>query len=122
MRDLYAAASKSWVDAGLTRHFAFVPAMDDLVAPWPRLSFGTSAALAARPAVADDGTRGEVTVRLTTRLGSRARPDGARDRLGPREWLPDDHHWLADDEPRGVPVLARPRLPPHFLRLYRSIP
>ena len=65
-RDLYAAAAERWVAAGLTRHYAFVPAIDELVAPWHRLSFGTSAALAARPATAADGVRGDVTVRLST--------------------------------------------------------
>ncbi len=66
MRDLYAAAAERWVDAGLTRHFAFVPAIDDLVAPWHRLSFGTSAALAARPSTPGGGPRADVTVRLST--------------------------------------------------------
>jgi len=66
MRDLYAAASPIWVDAGLTRHFAFVPAIDDLVAPWHRLSFGTSAALAARTADRQDIAASDVTVRLST--------------------------------------------------------
>jgi len=68
IRDLYAAAARSWVDAGLTRHFVFVPAIDELVAPWHRLSFGTSAALAARtsePQGRPPATRG-VTVRLST--------------------------------------------------------
>jgi ribosomal protein S18 acetylase RimI-like enzyme len=71
MRDLYAAAARTWVDAGLTRHFAFVPALDDLVAPWHRLSFGTSAALAARTADPADlqdvrDVAPDVTVRLST--------------------------------------------------------
>lgn len=66
MRDLYAAASRIWVDAGLTRHFAFVPAIDDLVAPWHRLSFGTSAALAARAADRQDIPTSDVTVRRST--------------------------------------------------------
>lgn len=66
MRDLYAAAARIWVDAGLTRHFAFVPAIDDLVAPWHRLSFGTSAALAARTADRQDLSARGVTVRLST--------------------------------------------------------
>ena len=66
MRDLYAAAARIWVDAGLTRHFVFVPAIDDLVAPWHRLSFGTSAALAARAADHQDVSTSDVTVRLST--------------------------------------------------------
>jgi len=66
MRDLYAAAAPVWVDAGLTRHFVFVPAIDDLVAPWHRLSFGTSAALAARAADRQDLPASDVTVRRST--------------------------------------------------------
>jgi predicted N-acetyltransferase YhbS len=55
-RDLYGAAAGHWVDAGLTRHFAYVPFVPELVDPGFRLSFGCSAALAAqetspRPAV-----------------------------------------------------------------------
>jgi predicted N-acetyltransferase YhbS len=48
VRDLYAAASRRWVDEGLTRHFVHAPALHDLVEPWLRTSFGISAALAAR--------------------------------------------------------------------------
>jgi GNAT superfamily N-acetyltransferase len=47
-RDLYAAAAERWVEAGLTRHFAYVPYLPELVDPWFRLSFGASAALAAQ--------------------------------------------------------------------------
>jgi len=47
-RDLYAAAAARWVDAGLTRHFVYVPSIAELVDPWFRLSFGASAALAAQ--------------------------------------------------------------------------
>ena len=48
MRDIYAFAAKRWVESGLARHFVFAPALDDLIDPWFRLSFGASAALAAR--------------------------------------------------------------------------
>ena len=47
-RDLYAAAAARWVEAGLRRHFVYVPALSELVDPWFRLSFGASAALAVR--------------------------------------------------------------------------
>jgi GNAT superfamily N-acetyltransferase len=47
-RDLYAAAAAGWVEAGLTRHFAYVPNLPDLVDPWFRLSFGGSSALGTR--------------------------------------------------------------------------
>jgi predicted N-acetyltransferase YhbS len=40
VRDLYAFASQRWVDEGRTRHYALVPALDDQLAPWFRLSFG----------------------------------------------------------------------------------
>ena len=49
MRDLYAAAAGAWHDAGHLRHAVFVPAHDGaLVDSWFRLSFGASAACAAR--------------------------------------------------------------------------
>ena len=47
-RDLYRVASARWVKEGLTRHFVFVPKLDDLIEPWFRLGFGASAALATR--------------------------------------------------------------------------
>ncbi len=61
-RDLYAAVAGEWVDAGVTRHFAYVPYLPDLVDPWFRLSFGASAVLAAqetspRPAMDDVAIR-----------------------------------------------------------------
>jgi ribosomal protein S18 acetylase RimI-like enzyme len=52
-RDLYAAASGRWVADGLTKQFVFVPALHDLIDPWFRLSFGASAALAARETSAE---------------------------------------------------------------------
>jgi GNAT superfamily N-acetyltransferase len=49
MRDLYAAAAERWVEAGYTKHAAFVPSHDsELVDAWFRLSFGASAVLALR--------------------------------------------------------------------------
>lgn len=51
-RDLYAAAAGGWLEAGLRRHMVFAPALDDLVDPWFRLSFGGSALLAARETAA----------------------------------------------------------------------
>lgn len=47
-RDLYALASERWVDEGSRRHFAFVPSRAEQLDPWIRLSFGASAAQAAR--------------------------------------------------------------------------
>ena len=64
-RDLYAAAARRWVDDGLTRHFVFVPALPDLVEPWFRLSFGASAALAARE-TAIETVATDVVVRHST--------------------------------------------------------
>jgi predicted N-acetyltransferase YhbS len=40
VRDLYAFASQRWVDEGRTRHYAYVPVLDDHVGVWFRLSFG----------------------------------------------------------------------------------
>jgi GNAT superfamily N-acetyltransferase len=41
VRDLYAVAADAWVEQGMTRHYAMVPATDrDLVDAWFRLSFG----------------------------------------------------------------------------------
>jgi GNAT superfamily N-acetyltransferase len=44
VRDLYAFSSRRWVDEGRTRHYALVPALDDQVEPWFRLSFGAQQA------------------------------------------------------------------------------
>lgn len=44
VRDLYAFASQRWVDEGRTRHYAVVPALDDHVGAWFRLSFGAQQA------------------------------------------------------------------------------
>ncbi|MGA2210394.1 MAG: GNAT family N-acetyltransferase [Acidimicrobiales bacterium] len=63
---LYAAAAKSWVESGLSRHYVFVPAVAEMIRPWFRLSFGASGALAVR-AVADEeasAAPGPVSVRL----------------------------------------------------------
>ncbi len=43
-RDLYAVAAQQWVDAGRTRHYALVPALDDQVDAWFRLGFGAQQA------------------------------------------------------------------------------
>jgi GNAT superfamily N-acetyltransferase len=49
MRDLYAAAAERWVEAGHSKHAAFIPSHDaELVDAWFRLSFGASAVLALR--------------------------------------------------------------------------
>ena len=40
LRDLYAAAAAEWVERGLVRQYAMVPAGDGAVAAWWRLSFG----------------------------------------------------------------------------------
>lgn len=48
VRDLYGVAAERWVDEGSRRHFAFVPAIRELLEPWYRLSFGVSAAQAVQ--------------------------------------------------------------------------
>jgi GNAT superfamily N-acetyltransferase len=53
VRDLYAAASAEWVEAGRTRHYVVVPASDaSLVDAWFRLGFGGQHALGIREAPA----------------------------------------------------------------------
>jgi GNAT superfamily N-acetyltransferase len=44
IRDLYAFCSQRWVDEGRTRHYALVPALDDQVDAWFRMSFGAQQA------------------------------------------------------------------------------
>jgi GNAT superfamily N-acetyltransferase len=44
IRDLYAFTSERWFDEGRTRHYALVPALDDHVTAWFRLSFGAQQA------------------------------------------------------------------------------
>jgi len=44
VRDLYALSSQRWVDEGRTRHYALVPALDDHIGAWFRLSFGAQQA------------------------------------------------------------------------------
>jgi predicted N-acetyltransferase YhbS len=44
VRDLYAFSAQRWVDEGRTRHYALVPALDDQVGAWFRLSFGAQQA------------------------------------------------------------------------------
>ncbi|MDX6475865.1 MAG: hypothetical protein QOH95_1376 [Gaiellaceae bacterium] len=60
VRDLYAFASQQWVDQGRTRHYALVPALDDQVGAWFRLSFGAQQAHGIKevnPRVSPPGTR-----------------------------------------------------------------
>src|SRR5262245_21097872 len=66
VRDLYGLASQLWVDAGLMRHFVFVPALADLVEPWFRLSFGASAALAVRETGVEPPVSAGVVIREST--------------------------------------------------------
>jgi ribosomal protein S18 acetylase RimI-like enzyme len=54
VRDLYASAAAGWVDAGLTRHYALVPAADsELVDAWFRLGFGQQQAHGIREVPAE---------------------------------------------------------------------
>jgi GNAT superfamily N-acetyltransferase len=66
IRDLYAAAAANWVEAGLTRHFAYVPFLPELVDPWFRLSFGGSAVLATRETSPRPAVDAGVVVREST--------------------------------------------------------
>jgi GNAT superfamily N-acetyltransferase len=133
MRDLYAAAAQVWVDAGLTRHFAFVPAIDDLVAPWHRLSFGTSAALAARTADRQDVAPSDVTVRLSTPedlrdaagldrllyLHLESAPSFSGLRVEDLDWFVDDWRTTWDDPKFTHFIAERAGQPVGHLLLYR---
>jgi ribosomal protein S18 acetylase RimI-like enzyme len=67
VRDLYAAAASAWVDAGHTRHAAFVPSADaSLVDAWFRLSFGASGALAMRETAPEQQLDASVRIRHGT--------------------------------------------------------
>ena len=72
VRDLYAAAAARWVDEGWTRQFVFVPPLRELVEPWFRLSFGASAALAARETAPEPVPDLGIAIRPST-------PDDLRD-------------------------------------------
>jgi ribosomal protein S18 acetylase RimI-like enzyme len=65
VRDLYQSAAAAWVEAGLKRHMVFVPALRELVEPWSRLSFGVSAALAARETAIEPEPAPGITVRAS---------------------------------------------------------
>jgi predicted N-acetyltransferase YhbS len=65
-RDLYGAVAGKWVDAGLSRHFAYVPNLPDLIDPWFRLSFGASAALATRETAPEPPVEADVVIREGT--------------------------------------------------------
>jgi GNAT superfamily N-acetyltransferase len=133
MRDLYAAAARPWVDAGLTRHFAFVPAMEELVAPWHRLSFGTSAALAARPADRQEPSTSDVTVRLSTPADIRAAagldrllyqhletaPSFSGLKVQDLDWFVDDWRTTWDDPKFTHFIAERAGRPVGHLLLYR---
>jgi GNAT superfamily N-acetyltransferase len=64
--DLYAAAAGPWVESGLTRHFVFAPALDALVEPWFRLSFGGSGVLALRETAREEPLQVDVAIREGT--------------------------------------------------------
>ena len=65
-RDLYTAVADSWVSAGLTRHFVWVPAFPELIDPWFRLSFGASAALGTRETAPEQVPDVGVAIREST--------------------------------------------------------
>jgi predicted N-acetyltransferase YhbS len=64
VRDLYAVAAEAWVDSGLTRHYALVPATDrDLVDAWFRLSFGAQHAMGIQEVPEASGNASPYSVR-----------------------------------------------------------
>jgi ribosomal protein S18 acetylase RimI-like enzyme len=67
VRDLYQAAAEAWVDHGLRRHFALVPANDPaLVDAWFRLSFGAQHAQGIQEVPDSAGATPGLTVRRAT--------------------------------------------------------
>jgi ribosomal protein S18 acetylase RimI-like enzyme len=66
VRDVYGVAARAWLEAGMTRHFVFVPALDDLIEPWFNLSFGASAVQATRETSSEPVSVAGVTIRLST--------------------------------------------------------
>lgn len=67
VRDLYQAAADDWVDRGLRRHFALVPANDPaLVDAWFRLSFGAQHAQGIQEVPEPTGQVPGLTVRRAT--------------------------------------------------------
>jgi len=69
LREVYAAAAEAWVQAGAERHYVFVPAFAEALAPWYRLGFGHMHVEALRP-VAIQPYAAPQGIRL--RLGTRA--------------------------------------------------
>ena len=93
----------------LTRHFVYVPAMPELVDPWFRLSFGASAALAARETAPEPPVDAGVAVREST-------PDDVRaaaqlDRLMAESMLPSPSFSQARAGRRGAPSSTSGRTP-----------
>ena len=82
LRDTYAAAAQSWVDAGRTAHYVVVPAHDQtMVDAWFRLGFGLQHVHAVR--------RTPDPAELGPAAGGRdAAPGPARRRAGPRRARP----------------------------------
>lgn len=64
VRDLYAAAAESWVERGISHHYAIVPATDSsLVDAWFRLSFGAQHAHGIREVPEADTGESDFVVR-----------------------------------------------------------
>jgi ribosomal protein S18 acetylase RimI-like enzyme len=64
VRDLYAVAAEAWVERGITRHYAIVPATDRaLVDAWFRLSFGAQHAQGIREVPEAAGANSDFVVR-----------------------------------------------------------
>lgn len=82
--DLYAFSAQRWVDEGRTRHYAVVPALDDHVGAWFRLSFGAQHAHGIK----------EVE-EATWPPGARRAEDRDIDALAELSPLISRHQWLA---------------------------
>jgi GNAT superfamily N-acetyltransferase len=98
VRDLYRAAAERWVEAGLTRHFVFVPALPELVDPWFRLSFGASSALAVRETTPEPPMDVSVTIRESNPDDARAAVLLERHMVESMIPSPSFSHYVPDDE------------------------
>ncbi len=102
VRDLYREAAEHWVEAGLTRHFVYVPALPELVDPWFRLSFGASAALAVRETTSEEPFEADITIRESTPDDARAAVLLERHMVESMIPSPSFSHHAPDDEEAAV--------------------
>ena len=79
LRDIYAAAAETWVEAGADRHYILVPAFAEALTPWYQLGFGhvhiealRSLSTETRTAPERQSPKRSGAGGITLRLGTRA--------------------------------------------------